>query len=51
AMLTRIREAADHFAPMPLGSCLEVDTSRPVDLESLTERLLVELRQPADGCQ
>jgi RNase adaptor protein for sRNA GlmZ degradation len=37
--LRRIREAVDTFEPMGIGACVEVDTTRPVDLDPLIERL------------
>ncbi|MGI8701388.1 MAG: AAA family ATPase [Nocardioidaceae bacterium] len=39
ATLQRIREAAARMEPMPIGRCIEVDTSRPVDLDSLIDLL------------
>jgi RNase adaptor protein for sRNA GlmZ degradation len=37
--LRRIREAVDTFEPMGIGACAAVDTTRPVDLDPLIERL------------
>jgi hypothetical protein len=37
--LERIRDAAEQIQPLGIGRCVEVDTSSPVDLERLTERL------------
>ena len=39
ATLQRIRDAADQIQPLGIGRCIEVDTSSPVDLERLAERL------------
>jgi hypothetical protein len=39
ATLQRIRDAADQIQPLGIGPCIEVDTSSPVDLERLTDRL------------
>lgn len=37
--LQRIQEAALHFKPMGAGRCIEVDTSRPVDINCLIRHL------------
>jgi predicted kinase len=39
ATLQRIRDAAEQIQPLGIGRCVEVDTSSPVDLGRLTERL------------
>jgi predicted kinase len=39
ATLQRIRDAAEQIQPLGIGRCIEVDTSSPVDLERLAERL------------
>jgi predicted kinase len=39
ATLQRIRDAAEQIQPLGIGRCVEVDTSSPVDLERLAERL------------
>ncbi len=39
ATLQRIRDAAEQISPLGIGRCIEVDTSSPVDLERLAERL------------
>jgi predicted kinase len=39
ATLQRIRDAADQFRPLGIGRYVEVDTSTPVDVPSLVERL------------
>jgi predicted kinase len=39
ATLQRIRAAAEQIQPLGIGRCIEVDTSSPVDVERLTERL------------
>lgn len=39
ATLRRIRDAAAHIEPLPIGRCIEVDTSRPVDVGALIDRL------------
>ncbi len=37
--LQRIRAAVDHLEPMGIGDCLEIDTSRPVNLDWVLARL------------
>lgn len=39
ATLRRIREAVDDIGPLPVGRCIEVDTSGRVDVERLIERI------------
>jgi predicted kinase len=39
ATVQRIREAADRLMPLPIGTCLEVDTAHPVDIAVLAERV------------
>jgi predicted kinase len=49
ATLGRIREAAAQFQPLGIGCCIEVDTSSPVDLLRLTERLQGRCRAGCTG--
>lgn len=37
--LQRIRDASDVLGPLRIGSCIEVDTSRPVDINKILEQL------------
>ena len=37
--LQRIQDAVDHIEPMPIGNCIEIDTSQPVDIDSVIDRL------------
>ncbi len=37
--LHRIQEAVEHFEPMGIGRCIEIDTSRPVDIDGVVARL------------
>jgi predicted kinase len=37
--LRRIREASDVLRPMGVGDCIEVDTSEPVDVDNVLDRL------------
>lgn len=37
--LWRIREASAVFSPMGIGTCIEVDTSQPVDTDAILDRL------------
>lgn len=39
ATLQRIRDATDVLAPLGVGRCIELDTSRPVNVDQLVERL------------
>ncbi|MEP6528295.1 MAG: AAA family ATPase [Nocardioidaceae bacterium] len=43
--LRRIRDAIDVLQPMGIGTCIELDTSRPVDIYGVLDRLPV-TRQP-----
>lgn len=37
--LQRIREASDAIEPLGIGTCIEVDTSRPVDIDKVLDGL------------
>lgn len=39
ATLQRIRDAADIIAPMGIGVCIELDTTRPVGIRDLLDQL------------
>lgn len=45
--LQRIREATDVLKPIGLGTCIEVDTSRHVDIHKIIEQL--RLQEPCDA--
>jgi predicted kinase len=39
SMLARIRRATTEFEPLGIGRCIEVDTSQPVDIGDLVDRI------------